>query len=142
MNKPARFLARLAIVLVVPALLFMPSGHAQQAARPVADTYSQLRWRYIGPEGNRFSAAAGIPGDPPTYYVGAASGGICKTTDGGVHWQADLRRPAGAVDRLAGRRAVRPERRLGGHRRGQDPQPHLGGPGHLQVHRRRARPGR
>ncbi len=88
MKKPARFLARLAIVLVVPALLFMPSGHAQQAARPVPDTYSPLRWRYIGPEGNRFSAAAGIAGDPSTYYVGAASGGIYKTTDAGVTWQA------------------------------------------------------
>ena len=29
---------------------------------------------------------AGVAGDPITYYVGAASGGICKTTDGGVHW--------------------------------------------------------
>ena len=37
-------------------------------------------------EGNRFTSAAGIPGDPYTYYVGAASGGIYKTTDGGVHW--------------------------------------------------------
>ncbi|MFH1764325.1 MAG: sialidase, partial [Gemmatimonadota bacterium] len=27
-----------------------------------------------------------IPGDPYTYYVGAASGGIYKTTDGGVNW--------------------------------------------------------
>ena len=55
---------------------------------------------------------------------------------------ADLRRAAGAVDRLAGRRAVGPERRVGGHRRGQDPQPHLGRPGRLQLARRRARPGR
>lgn len=29
----------------------------------------------------------GIPGDPAIYYAGAASGGIWKTTDGGVHWQ-------------------------------------------------------
>ncbi len=50
------------------------------------DLYQQLHWRYIGPEGNRFSAAAGVPGNPHVYYVGAASGGIYKTTDGGVHW--------------------------------------------------------
>ena len=73
---------------LICALVLMPSGHAQQAARPGADAYRQLRWRYIGPEGNRFSAAAGIPGDPSTYYVGAASGGIYKTSDAGVHWQA------------------------------------------------------
>ncbi|WP_420617019.1 VPS10 domain-containing protein [Candidatus Palauibacter sp.] len=57
---------------------------AQAAPDPAA--YETLRWRNIGPEGNRFSAAAGIPGQPYTYYVGAASGGIYKTTDGGVNW--------------------------------------------------------
>lgn len=63
---------------------------AQQPAAPRLgpDLWSGLRWRTIGPEGNRFSAAAGVPGDPQTYYVGAASGGIWKTTDGGVHWDA------------------------------------------------------
>ncbi len=45
-----------------------------------------LRWRNIGPEGNRFTSAVGIPGNPKVYYVGAASGGVFKTTDGGVHW--------------------------------------------------------
>ena len=57
---------------------------AQSAPDPTA--YETLQWRNIGPEGNRFSAAAGIPGQPYTYYVGAASGGIYKTTDGGVNW--------------------------------------------------------
>ena len=27
-----------------------------------------------------------MQGDPNTYYAGAASGGIFKTTDGGTHW--------------------------------------------------------
>jgi photosystem II stability/assembly factor-like uncharacterized protein len=72
-------------VLLVTA--FLPAGYAQQAARPGADVYGQLHWRFIGPEGNRFSAVAGVPGNPDVYYVGAASGGIYKTTDGGVHWQ-------------------------------------------------------
>src|SRR5688500_13217222 len=49
-------------------------------------TAAQLRWRYIGPVGNRTSAAAGVPGDPNVYYAGAASGGIWKTTDAGIHW--------------------------------------------------------
>jgi len=88
MTKHARLLAGLVIVALVPLALLMTPGHAQQAARPAPDTYRQLRWRYIGPEGNRFSAAAGIAGNPHVYYVGAASGGIYKTTDGGVHWEA------------------------------------------------------
>ena len=53
----------------------------------------------------------------------AASG---RPTDGGVHWDADLRRAAGVVDRRARRRAVRSEHRLGRHRRSVHPQQHLG----------------
>ena len=61
---------------------------AQAQDAPAPSHYEALQWRHIGPEGNRFSAAAGVSGDPHTYYVGAASGGIYKTTDGGVHWDA------------------------------------------------------
>ena len=87
MSKTTRSLVCRLTAALICALVLIPSGHAQQAARPGTDAYRQLRWRFIGPEGNRFSAAAGIPGDPSTYYVGAASGGIYKTTDAGVHWQ-------------------------------------------------------
>ncbi|MBV8206545.1 MAG: sialidase [Acidobacteria bacterium] len=59
---------------------------AQSAGIPV-DAYSQLRFRYIGPVGNRTDSVAGVPGNPWIYYVGAASGGIFKTTDGGIHWE-------------------------------------------------------
>ncbi len=52
------------------------------------DAYSQLRFRYIGPVGNRVSALAGVPANPHVYYAGAASGGIFKSTDGGIHWDA------------------------------------------------------
>jgi photosystem II stability/assembly factor-like uncharacterized protein len=63
-------------------------GFAQQGGRARTDVfYSQPQWRYIGPEGNRVSAVAGIPGDPRVYYAGAASGGIFKTSDGGVNWE-------------------------------------------------------
>ena len=41
----------------------------------------------MGPAvGNRISAAAGIAGDPTTYYVGAASGGVWKSTNSGANW--------------------------------------------------------
>ena len=76
--------------LATATLLFGPIVLGAQTRPPAAviapETYRQLSWRTIGPEGNRFSAAAGIPGDPQTYYVGAASGGVWKTTDGGVNW--------------------------------------------------------
>ncbi len=77
---------------VVVAFVWAPAppATAQSSAdsRPDPDLYGDLHWRNIGPEGNRFSAAAGIPGNPFVYYVGAASGGIYKTDDGGVHWDA------------------------------------------------------
>ncbi len=46
-----------------------------------------LRYRYIGPVGNRVTSIAGVPGQPYIYYAGSASGGIFKTTDGGIHWE-------------------------------------------------------
>src|SRR5436309_11610574 len=43
-----------------------------------------LQFRFLGPAvGNRISAVAAIPRDPSTYYAGAASGGIWKSTDNG-----------------------------------------------------------
>lgn len=57
------------------------------AASPLGpEVYSQLKYRYIGPVGNRATAVVGIAGNPWVYYVGAASGGIFKSTDGGIHW--------------------------------------------------------
>ena len=50
------------------------------------DVYNEMKFRYIGPVGNRATAVVGIPGNPSVYYVGAASGGIFKSTDGGIHW--------------------------------------------------------
>lgn len=70
---------------LLPALAFAQAPTPKPAIDPAV--YSKLHWRTIGPEGNRFTSAAGIPGDPSTYYVGAASGGIWKTIDGGVNWE-------------------------------------------------------
>ena len=58
---------------------------AIQAQQPNIEA---LRWRFIGPQGNRITSVAGVAGQPNIYYVGAASGGVWKTTDGGVHWEA------------------------------------------------------
>jgi photosystem II stability/assembly factor-like uncharacterized protein len=76
----------LSTFVAVMALAMVP-GHAQERSRAdISALYSQLPWRYIGPEGNRVIAVAGVPGDPLIYYAGAASGGIWKTSDGGQEW--------------------------------------------------------
>ena len=67
-------------------LAFVPVTLSAQPLAP--DLLEALRYRYVGPVGNRLIAAAGIPGDPDVYYIGAASGGIFKTTDGAATWTA------------------------------------------------------
>jgi photosystem II stability/assembly factor-like uncharacterized protein len=49
--------------------------------------YAGLSWRQIGPfRGGRLAAVTGVPSSPETYYIGAALGGVWKTTDGGNRW--------------------------------------------------------
>jgi photosystem II stability/assembly factor-like uncharacterized protein len=46
-----------------------------------------MQYRLVGPfRGGRVLAVAGVPGDPQTYYFGAAAGGVWKSVDGGAHW--------------------------------------------------------
>lgn len=47
-----------------------------------------LPFRNIGPSqtGGRVTTLTGIPGNYLTYYIGAAGGGLWKTTDDGQHW--------------------------------------------------------
>ncbi len=73
------------------------------AAQQVDTTlWTRLHYRFVGPEGNRAIAAVGEPGNPLVAYVGAASGGIWKTEDGGVHWRAVFdSEPAQAIGALA-----------------------------------------
>ena len=63
---------------------------------------AQLKYRHVGPVGNRIIAVAGIPGDPLTYYVGAATGGIWKSIDGGIAWKPIFDdKPVHAIGALA-----------------------------------------
>ena len=49
--------------------------------------FASLRFRFIGPDGNRAIAVVGEPGNPMVSYIGAASGGVWKTEDGGFNWK-------------------------------------------------------
>src|SRR5207247_7920444 len=57
-----------------------------QTQSSAPDLFKALEFRHIGPQGNRVVAVAGVPGDPNTLYAGAATGGVFKSNDGGVHW--------------------------------------------------------
>ena len=87
MPKCARFeIAKYVATIAVALFLAAPSLLRAQQPPISPDVYGQLKYRYIGPEGNRATSVAGVPGKPNIWYVGAASGGIFKSTDGGIHW--------------------------------------------------------
>ena len=76
------------------------------AGRPAP---APLSWRFVGPYGNRAVAVVGEPGNPQVVYLGAASGGVWKTENGGVEWKpifdgaigTDGRKAAQAIGALA-----------------------------------------
>ena len=75
-------------VAILCALLASGIASAQRGTTPPAiaqaTTPEPLRFRYMGPAPDgRIASAAGVPGDPNTYYLGSASGGLWKSTDGG-----------------------------------------------------------
>lgn len=71
------------------ALVVLVAGVGAPAAAQQFDpsAYDHVQFRHVGPEGNRAIAAVGVPGDPLVAFVGAASGGVWKTDDGGASWR-------------------------------------------------------
>src|SRR5262245_62097457 len=77
----------LGIALLSPVTsLAQRATTAAPAEPPPIAALKNLSWRSIGPAnmGGRVTAIHGVPGDPKTFYVGGADGGIWKTTNGGV----------------------------------------------------------
>ena len=61
----------------------------EEAARPEDKAFKGMKYRMIGPfRGGRSLTAAGIAGDPTTYYFGSTGGGVWKSTDGAMTWSA------------------------------------------------------
>ena len=86
------------------ALLGVLGGAMSAAAQMSdADQDSQFRFRFLGPQvGNRIAAVTGVPGDPNTYYAGAASGGVWKSSDAGNRWSPIFdKQSAAAIGALA-----------------------------------------
>ena len=85
--------------IVLASLIALTTAQAQQ--RPVAaparsapmmasvDTMllKGLSYRMVGPNrGGRVTTVTGVSSQPRTFYMGVASGGVFRTTDGGQRW--------------------------------------------------------
>ena len=109
-----------------------------------ADGWSGLTLRGIGPAvtSGRIVDFAVDPTDKKRWYVAVASGGVWKTDQRRHHLDAGLRRRGLVLDRLRHARPEEPERRLGRHRREQQPAQRRLRRRRLQVDRRRQDAGR
>ncbi|HEX8282385.1 MAG TPA: hypothetical protein VF588_03480 [Pyrinomonadaceae bacterium] len=60
----------------------------QEDATTETKSFERLEWRSIGPAnmGGRVADVEGVAGRPDLVYVATASGGLFKTTNGGVRW--------------------------------------------------------
>ncbi|MDQ2856672.1 MAG: glycosyl hydrolase, partial [Acidobacteriota bacterium] len=99
MHRP--FVSSYQIKLVVFLLVALFGGLIHATAQQAPDTpkgwngltdpteLKGLKYRNIGPAwGGRVARSVGVPGDPSTYYVASASGGVWKSTDGGINFKS------------------------------------------------------
>ena len=72
------------ILTIVAFFSIIVEGYTQKA-----ELLKKYSWRAIGPAnmGGRVTDIDGVPGDPSTFYVSGADGGIHKTIDGGVNFK-------------------------------------------------------
>src|SRR5688572_25800877 len=65
-----------------------PTPESPEDAALEMKSFERLEWRQIGPAnmGGRTADVEGVPGNPNLVYVATASGGIFKTTNGGMTW--------------------------------------------------------
>src|SRR5262245_19614511 len=81
-----RHVPRRLVGLAAGLLLGVLSAPAAAQVEIDSNTFGGLEARSIGPAvmSGRISAIDGVAEDPLTFYVGSASGGLWKSTDGGT----------------------------------------------------------
>src|SRR6516225_8498867 len=82
------------------------SGATSQAPAGGVDPalFKGLHYRLVGPSrGGRVTTVTGVPSQPKTFYMGVASGGLFRTSDGGASWVplTDGQVPLGSTGAIA-----------------------------------------
>ena len=81
-----------------------PAGRAATISVVDPALLRGMQYRLVGPSrGGRVTAVTGVPSQPKTFYMGVASGGLFRTTDGGLNWTpiADCKIPVGSMGAIA-----------------------------------------
>ena len=94
------------VVLSVVMLALAQPQAQSQPAKPSSETalFRGLQYRLVGPSrGGRVTTVTGVPSQPKTFYMGVASGGLWRTTDGGATWVpiGDGKIPVGSMGAIA-----------------------------------------
>ncbi|MGH8235350.1 MAG: WD40/YVTN/BNR-like repeat-containing protein [Rhodanobacteraceae bacterium] len=82
--SPSTLFAAIMIFVVTIGMSLPTPAQSRPQRLQKTTTPPPLQFHYMGPPaGGRIASVAGIPGNYSTYYLGAASGGLWKSTDGG-----------------------------------------------------------
>jgi photosystem II stability/assembly factor-like uncharacterized protein len=94
-------MARSTVLCVLTLLGILPG---ESVAQIDSTLLRGLRYRLVGPSrGGRATTVTGVPSQPRTFYMGVASGGVFRTTDGGTSWEpiTDGKVPLGSIGSIA-----------------------------------------
>ncbi|MDE3136157.1 MAG: hypothetical protein KGL59_06265 [Acidobacteriota bacterium] len=82
------------VLLSVACFAVVCAGQTAGRVNVSAGELQGLHWRSIGPAvfGGRVTAVAGVPGNPYILYAGHSTGGVFKSTDGGVTFHSIFNR--------------------------------------------------
>ncbi len=110
MNRPNIFLPFLfsILFLLIFTVKILPEvksdvNEINNSQKDTTDIYSSLKFRNIGPAigGGRVTSVVGISGSPEIYYIGAAGGGVFKTTNAGHSWNAIFTKYPSSIGAIA-----------------------------------------
>src|SRR5689334_2998939 len=93
---------RSSLLLLVALCARAVPVRSQSTVDPVF--FNGLRYPLVGPaRGGRVTTVTAVPSQPKTFYMGVASGGLFKTTDGGATWTpiTDGKVPLGSTGSVA-----------------------------------------
>src|SRR5215813_5228496 len=86
-RKTLALVAALLCVLSITIAAQNRSTQSSTMSNVAPEFFQGLRYRLVGPSrGGRVTTVTGVPSQPKTFYMGVASGGLFRTTDGGVTW--------------------------------------------------------